>query len=1101
LASFPHRFATLPPPARRDGTDAAVPPTRGPDAGVQAAGRPFGPPRRVGRFIGLVGALWGIGLSAAPLASIPDRIDFNRDVRRILSNTCLKCHGPDVKGNPSGLRLDQAEFAYAPHRNKSGRTLTPLVPGKPEASEVWRRIASKDPATVMPPPDSLHQLTPTEKTVLHRWIEQGAAYEGHWAYRPPVEVPPPLKASSALARFQHPVDRYLAGQLDQRGLSFSAEADRRTLFRRLSLDLTGLPPSAAEVEAFVADSRPDAYEAAVDRLLASPHYGERMAVPWLDLVRFADSTGLHGDQRLNNFPYRDYVIDSFNRNKPFDQFTIEQIAGDLLPNATVEQQVASGFNRLNMVTREGGAQVQEYLAKYSSDRVRTVSTAWLGSTLACAECHDHKFDPFTIRDFYSFAAYFADVKQWGVYRHFVYTPEPELAVHTDDYPFPPEIEVESAYLKSRDARLRQQFQKSHATGGRALLAQPEGNTKLQAWVQQVAPHINTSSSGWVTAQPEGVDTHPQITAIPLPDGSVRFENPAGYAENRFKQPLTRHEVHVSALPIPLSTLRLELLPDEVHGGLISRDRRQHVEISVQLSIQRAGAAKPEPVEVAEAFAENETENYFNGRPRVSLRELWRTSAALARSRQSAVFQFRQPVLLGTGDRLIASIHTAPVNFHQRDYLGEIGRVRLSVSPLGSRLPGEDLSDEDVAAFSAPASSNPLRERLAAFYFHATQAFAQPGTADLLREILECREGRAATMVTVAAPPRTTRVLARGNWQDETGEVVTPAPPRFLTDRASEPGAPRQTRLDLARWIMAPSNPLTARTFVNRTWKLLFGTGLSSAVEDLGMQGEYPSHPELLDALSVRFRDSGWDIKALVRLIVTSHAYRQASRDRPDLREIDPQNRLLARQAARRLDAEFIRDNALSIAGLLHREIGGPSALPYQPAGYYEQLNFPLRDYVADRDERQYRRGLYQHWQRTFLHPMLANFDAPSREESTAARTDSTTPLQALTLLNDPSFVEAARVFAESLLQTPPEDRLDLAFRRTLGRPPEERERASLERFHHQQLSEFRERPADAAAFTSIGLSPVVAGVDRVELAAWTAVTRALFNLNETIMRY
>jgi len=1090
----------MPPSTLRRGQDATVQASRRADKNVGPAGCLFSSLRIVVHVISLFSFISGAGLSAAPSIAVPERVDFNRDVRRILSNTCLKCHGPDVKGNPSGLRLDQAGYAHAPHSNKSGRTITALVPGKPEDSEAWLRITSKDATTVMPPPDSLHQLTPTEKNVLRRWIEQGAAYQGHWAYLSPVEVPP-RKGSPALAHLKNPIDQYLAAELDRRGIAFSIEADRRTLFRRLSLDLTGLPPTASDIEAFVADSRPDAYQAAVDRLLASPHYGERMALPWLDLVRFADSTGLHGDQRLNNFPYRDYVVDSFNRNKPFDQFTIEQIAGDLLPNATVEQQVASGFNRLNMVTREGGAQVQEYLAKYASDRVRTVSTAWLGSTLACAECHDHKYDPFTTRDFYSFAAYFADVKQWGVYRNFIYTPEPELAVHTDDYPFPPEIEVESSYLKARDARLRQQLQMINLEGGRSLLARPEGNAELRAWMRRVAPHVNTLSGGWVTSKLESVDTNPRVTAIPLPDGSVRFENPVGYAENRFKQPLTRHELHLSAPAIPLSTLRLELLPDQVHGGLISRDQRQHVEISVELSVHRAGAANLEAIEVAEAFAENETENYFNGRPRVSLRELWRSNGALAHTRQSAVFQFRQPLMLESGDRLIATIHTAPVNFHQREYLGEIGRIRISVSPLGSRLPGEALSVEDESAFAAPRLSEAQRERLASIYYSATQAYAKPGTADLLRAILECRDGRAATMVTVAAPPRTTKVLARGNWQDESGEIVTPAPPRFLTEHPSEPGAPRQTRLDLARWIMAPSNPLTARTFVNRTWKLFFGSGLSSAVEDLGMQGEYPSHPELLDALSVRFRDSGWDIKALVRLIVTSHAYRQSSRERVDLREIDPQNRLLARQTARRLDAEFIRDHALSVAGLLDREIGGPSALPYQPTGYYEQLNFPLRDYIADRDERQYRRGLYQHWQRTFLHPMLANFDAPSREECTAARTHSTTPQQALTLLNDPSYVEAARVFAESLLHSLPGQRLHLAFLRTLGRPPESREQVSLEQFYQQQLSVFRERPLDAAAFTSIGLSPVPVGVDRVELAAWTAVTRTLFNLNETIMRY
>jgi hypothetical protein len=1053
--------------------------------------------------------LLSAGLSALPSGfagappEIPERIDFNRDVRQILSNTCLKCHGPDAKGNPSGLRLDQPEFAHAPHKDKSGRVTIALVPGKPEASEVWRRITSSDPAVVMPPRDALHQLSSTDKAVFQRWIEQGAVYQPHWAYRPPVKVEPPRTrpgpGSSSVVT--HPVDRFLGATLDRQGLGFSPLADRRTLLRRLSLDLTGLPSTADEVEAFVRDTRPGAYEAQVDRLLGSPHYGERMAVPWLDLVRFADSTGLHGDQLLNNFPYRDYVIDSFNRNKPFDQFTIEQIAGDLLPQASVEQQVATGFNRLNMVTREGGAQVKEYLAKYASDRVRTVSTAWLGSTLACAECHDHKYDPFTIRDFYSFAAYFADVKQWGVYRHFVYTPEPELAVHTDDYPFPPEIEVESRFLQQREARLRAAAESAHHTGGLALLSTTDGAVAVKTWARAVQALLPTHPDGWVVTAPERVDSTNGVVGTSLDDGSVRLQNPKDFAESRYKLPSSRHELVLSPSNVPISTVRFEVLPDESHGGYVTRDQRELFEVSVTLAVRRAGQSSAEKIEPAEAFADCETETYFNGRPRVSLLDGWRSSRALARTAQAMVFQLRRPLVLGPGDRLVATVLTAPVNFHQRAFLGEVGRIRFSVSPLAAFLPGTSLTGDDRAAFAAIDSSRAHIERLAVHHYRAAHAFDQPGERDRLRHILECRGGRAATMVTVATTPLTTRVLARGNWQDESGEVVSPAPPRFLTGGAAPSGAGRETRLDLARWLVSPSNPLTARTFVNRIWRQLFGTGLSAAVEDLGMQGEYPSHPELLDWLAVEFRESGWNIKQLIRLLVTSQAYQQSSRERPELRDVDPRNRLLARQSARRLEAEFVRDYALAVSGLLTPDLGGPSASPYQPPGYYEQLNFPLRDYIADRDEQQYRRGLYSHWQRTFLHPMLANFDAPSREECVASRNDSTTPQQALTLLNDPTFVEAARVLAESLLRLPAEERLDAGFLRVLARPPEARERTSLEAFLTQQRAAFRERPEDARALTSVGFKPVPEAVDRVELAAWTAVARALLNLNETIVRY
>ena len=1050
---------------------------------------------------GAFGAAFCAAAFGAPGAPLPDVIDYNRDIRQLLSNTCLKCHGPDTKSNQSGLRLDHAEAAVAPRKDKTGRVTTAIVPGKPEASELWRRITSTDAQTVMPPPDAMHQLSPRDRAVLRRWIEQGAKFQPHWAYPPLVKREPPAGRSPTADGAQHPIDRFIAAELSARGIAPSPPANQRTLIRRLSLDLLGLPPTPAEADAFAAASHPDAYRQLVDRLLASPHYGERMAVPWLDLVRFADSTGLHGDQLLNNFPYRDYVVDAFNRNKPFDQFTLEQIAGDLLPDATVEQRVASGFNRLNMVTREGGAQVGEYLAKYAADRVRTVSTAWLGSTLACAECHDHKYDPFSIRDFYAFAAYFADVKQWGVYRHFIYTPEPELATHTDDYPFPPEIEVESAYLKQRDARLRAQLEKREEAAARRLLAEASGPATVLAWAREVSRLTGAEGDGWIAVRVADAASTNQVAALPQPDGGVRFENPVSYLENKYTYKPTRHDLRLATPTGPVSTVRLEILPDEAHGGFVTRDRLNLFELTVTLAVQRVGREKPEALAVAEAFAECETENYFNGRPLVSVREIWRSSSNLARQRQSAVFQLQSPVVLADGDRLVATLVSAPVNFHQRAHLGEIGRVRFSVSPLGSVPPGAAASPGDRAALATARPDDAQRERLAVLYHRATAAFGDATYRTVFRDILECRGGRASSMITVATAPRVTRVLARGNWQDDSGEIVAPAPPHFLPGAQPSSEAPRATRLDLARWIVSPQNPLTARTFVNRLWKQFFGTGLSAAVEDLGRQGEYPSHPELLDWLSAEFMASGWDVKGLVRLIVTSGTYRQSSRERPELREVDPQNRLLARQNARRLEAEFVRDNALFACGLLTPDLGGPSALPYQPSGYYEHLNFPLRDYVANRDDRQYRRGLYSHWQRTFLHPMLANFDAPSREECTAARNVSNTPQQALTLLNDPSFIEAARTLAEQLLRVAPAERLDLAYRRVLARPPSPRERASLEKFHATQLAAFRERPADARAFVSIGARPLPTDLDPVELASWTAVTRALLNLNETIVRY
>jgi hypothetical protein len=957
----------------------------------------------------------------------------------------------------------------------------------------------------MPPPDTLHQLSARDKALIKRWIEEGAKYQGHWAYLPPQKREPPAVRNLAAART--PVDRFVLLELERRNVAPAPEADRRTLLRRVSLDLIGLPPTPAESRDFVQDARPDAYERVVERLLASPHYGERMAVPWLDVVRFADTVGFHGDCEQNIFPYRDYVVDAFNRNMPFDQFTTEQIAGDLLPNATVEQRIASGFNRLNMMTREGGAQRKEYLAKYAADRVRALATTWLGSTVGCAECHDHKFDPISTRDFYSLAAYFSDIKQWGVYSTYKYDPEPELIGFNNKFPFPPEIEVDSVYLQERLARERRELEQHAAALVPTILSDPAASKRLQAWVRDVALRLRTGPDGWSVAAVDVVAAPAGITGTVLADGSVRFAGPLGTAGRKKKNdddedsaPETgpAHVLTLRSVPGPAASIRLELLPDDEHQGRVARGGREVASVNLRLAVLRAGQKEPQPLAIADAYPSHEPSNYYQGtnpyyqsKTVLSVADGWSSAKDRGTERQWADFLLREPLTFSAGDRLIATITSV-----------DVGRIRFSISPFGTRMPRETVPGPVIEAIVAATPTEGQRALQAEWFGRSTN---HPGYArglDCLRSVAECRNGRAYTMVTQATEPRPTRILPRGNWQDDSGPIVLPATLHFLPRLPIQ--APRETRLDLAHWLTSRENPLTARTFVNRLWQQFFGTGLSAVVDDLGAQGEWPSHPELLDWLAVEFMERGWDVKAIVRLMVTSATYRQASTDRPELREIDPNNRLLARQNPRRLEAEFVRDNALQAAGLLNLDLGGPGVFPYQPEGYYASMNFPTRDYVAQSDERRYRRGLYMHWQRTFLHPMLDAFDAPSREECTATRSVSSTPQQALTLLNDPTFVEAARGLAEKVLGASDRAfsaRLAVLFEWTVGRPPVAREEQSLERFLAAQLRHYAAEPAEAEKLLRIGSLAAGTDRDRTEMAAWTVLARVVLNLHETIVRY
>jgi hypothetical protein len=1093
------------------------------------------------------------GLVQAADGRSGEKVGYNQYIRPILSENCFYCHGPDKKHREAELRLDDRDTAVAKGT---------IEPGNPDQSELVNRITSKSSDERMPPPRTHKTLTDRQKQLLKAWIAQGATYEPHWAYIAPVRPAMPAVKNSRWV--QNPVDAFILGKLEANHLAPAKEADPRTLLRRLSLDLTGLPPTREEMDAFLADHSAGAYEKQVDRLLASPHYGERMAVPWLDAVRFADTVGFHGDQNQNVFPYRDYVIDAFTKNKPFDQFTIEQLAGDLLPNPTAEQLTATCFNRLNMMTREGGAQPKEYIAKYQADRVRTVAGAWLGSTMGCCECHDHKYDPFKTKDFYALSAYWADVKQWGVYSDYGYSPNPDLRGFNNDYPFPPEAKVPNAYLQKRMAKLAGEIDEVALEASARLCQDSKEKAAFEDWNARTKAFLKRNPSGWNTltlasasssaprvvmkgkkksppAKGDKVAAAPdkkRPEAKPSPGEAATLSVVPGKAPQAAGVPKGTPAEAALAKTLAdrslllsgkggetdrmvftldagtIAAIRLEALPSAPHAGRILRGSVERAVVNLSAEVD-GGAGWATKLAFSYADADFKDDHYRDGRAVLGLAGGWITNSQRVNSAQQAVWTLDKPIAVRDGDKLVVTLAA-----------NMLGCVRISVSPLVSlKAVDPNFGAEFADAPPAPAGSAGRRpstamqtsissanaakidSRVARTYLMSTgwDAAALAKVRKIHRQYMECTEGITPVLITQSWPPRVTRVLPRGNWQDDSGEIVEPRPPAFLPQPAGL-GGKRQTRLDLAHWLVAPENPLTSRAVVNRLWKQFFGNGLSGIVEDLGAQGEWPSHPELLDWLAVEFRTSGWDVRHMVRLMVTSAAYRQDSNLRsnlPALRDLDPANRLLTSQNPRRLDAEFVRDNALAIAGLINLEIGGPSRHPYQPAGYYANIQFPDRQYVADVDDEQYRRGLYMHWQRTFLHPMLANFDATSREDCACTRVVSNTPQQALTLLNDPEFVEAAKALAALAIghEKTDDSRLEFIYRRALARSIRPKEAESLKQFLAGQRSNFKAHPADAGKLLKVGLTQVPATADPVEEAAWTNVCRVVLNLHETITRY
>lgn len=999
-------------------------------------------------------------------------VSYNRTIHPILADNCFTCHGPDKGARKADLRLDVRESAIAARNGKAA-----IVPGNGAASELVRRITSTNADDVMPPTNSGHALKPEQIALLTQWIDAGAEYEQHWSYIAVMRPEPPKTSNDAWIK--NPIDAFVLANLDAHGLRPSPEADRVTLIRRASIDLIGLPPTPEEVDGFVHDTAPDAYERLIDRLLASPQYGERMAVSWLDWVRYADTNGYHGDEPRSVWPYRDYVINAFNDNMPFDRFTIEQIAGDLLPNATRSQKVASGYNRLNQLTAEGGAQAAEYTQKYMADRIRTTATVWLGTTFGCAECHDHKFDPITMKDFYSFGAFFADIEERGVY--------------TAGGPWDPTIELPSEEQASEKTSLEAavaSLQKTLNTPTEAL------NAAQEAWEIQYRTELASAFNDWTPLLPDSVTAEGGATPIVGNDLAVTVSG---------ADPATN--IYTATLPINqrmITGLRLELFANEKSGKLSRAGGSGNI---VLTGFEVSLATTPDQlVPIVSAQADYEQKDFpitaaIDSDPASG----WAVSGhEIKGQNRYAVFTFAQPVPGGPGTKLIVRLK------QQSGYPNHtIFKFRLSATTVEApKLASAIGVDAKISVILLKEAANRTADETAelAKYYRGIAPELAP-----VREELRAKEGRLAALkkeiptmlVTHSVAPREVKILPRGNFLDTSGEVVQPATPHFLPQ--VQTAGRRATRLDLAQWLVSRDNPLTARTTVNRFWEMFYGTGLSKVLDDLGARGEWPVNPDALDWLAAEFMDSGWDVKHIVRLMVTSATYRQTSRATPELNAVDPYNRLYARQSTYRLAAEEVRDSSLRIAGLLSSKIGGRNVFPYQPEGYYADCNTfsEPATWPASKGEDQYRRGLYTFWKRTFLHPSMLAFDAPTREECTAERVVSNTPLQALALLNDPSYVEASRVFAEHILQEggpTAESRIQYAYRRALSRIPSPEEISVLTGLCKKHYDEFAKDTDAAKKAIEVGQAPVPAGLDPVALAAWTSVARVILNLHEVITR-
>lgn len=1064
----------------------------------------------------------------AAAAPLPATIEFNRDIRPILSDKCFQCHGPGSQ--MATLRFDQEEGAK--HALKDGRFA--IVPGDPARSQMIARVTATNPAVRMPRSQNGaaagDPLTERQVALLTRWIEQGATWQKHWSFIPPKrpEVPKDLKDAKWV---QNPIDAFVLQRLEREGLKPSPEADRSTLLRRVSFDLTGLPPTPAELDAFLEDKSANAYEKVVDRLLRSPQYGERMAFPWLDAARYADSNGYQTDGERFMWRWRDWVIDAFNRNMPYDQFTIEQLAGDLLPSATLNQKIATGFNRNHRGNSEGGIVPEEYAVEYVVDRVDTTSTVFLGLTLGCARCHNHKFDPFTQKEFYQLFAYFNNVPEHGKFRRVGNSP-PYIA----------------APLPEQEAQLKRLDDELAAAAVAYAKLQPDVARAQQAWersLKAASPVDWVPSRGLVAYYSFDSDLTPQIAVLretndPRPAAATIRSNvnsPApSLAPGRIGQAATfegksfiqfggdiagfdsygagRGALGANDPTVTYDdgyTMAAWIYPTTPNGAIVTRDE-----------------------DIVEPNGHGL--NLRDGRIEYDYVTKWVDEGIRLRTEKTiALNQWHHVALTYTGSRWASGVKIYVDGEDQRldimlDDVNSQGAVKREPLRIGAgggpdnrfngsldevRIYNRALSPAEagmladltpVTAIAAlpedkrtPAQSDKIRDYFLEHALPANLAEARARLTDAQAKRDSFFQSLPTVMVMEEMPiPRKTNVLVRGMY-DRPGEVVQPMLPAAL---APSPAAYPPNRLGLARWLVDPANPLMARVTVNRFWQMYFGVGIVKTTEDFGSQGDVPSHPELLDWLATEFIRTGWDVKALQKTIVMSAVYRQSSRVSPELRAKDPDNRLLARGPSMRLPADMVRDQALAVAGLLVNKVGGASVKPYQPEGLWNEIGGGGA-YVQDHGDNLYRRSLYTFWRRTIPPPSMANFDASARESHMVRPVMTNTPLQALDLMNDVTFVEAARVFAERTMKeggTTHAERIAYAFRVATARMPKAAEAAVLEDAFVENLELFKSKPDAALKYVSHGEHQRDSSIDVSELAAYTSVTSLILNLNEAVMK-
>ncbi len=1005
-------------------------------------------------------------------------VNFNRDVRPILSDKCFACHGPDEKKRDSKLRLDIREQAVKPA--ESGDTA--IVPGKPEASQLLARVTTKDRDDMMPPPKTHKTVSPQEVETLRRWIAEGAVYQGHWAFIKPERPAVPFATPN-------PIDAFIRARLQKEGLQASSEAPRETLIRRVSLDLTGLPPTSEEVSAFLADSSPQAYERVVDRLLASPRYGEKMAQQWLDFARYADSNGFQSDGSRFMWPWRDWVIRAYNSNQPFDQFTIDQLAGDLLPNATLAQKVATGFHRNTRLNGEGGRIEAEWFAETVIDRVDTTGQTWLGLTLGCARCHDHKYDPISQREFYQLYAYFNSNSESGVLDGDGRNTAPVIGIPTA------EQEKQLAVLEAARTAAREQL----AAVEKALPA-----VQIE-WEKGVRTQLQEDAKMWMPLVPATVVSTGGATFARQPDGTMLA---AGTNADFDTYTITA----LLGGGGSLAAILLDALPDAALPGqsLGRASNGNFVLTDINATITSPQLPAPVPVQFTRAEADYEQKDFGVGlilkdktqrAKNAKNNKGWAVDGPTKKEPRKALFVCT-PVNVPAGATLHVSLH------HDAQPGHNIGRFKLSVTArpnAGLKAPGVPANIAAALATDAAKRTPQQLAELAKHFRDNTDTPAKKAGAALAaaeKAIATHAGSYPNTMIfQERAQPRDAFILKRGEY-DQPGEKVPRGLPAVLPPLPA--GAP-DNRLGLAQWLVSGEHPLTARVWVNRAWEKFFGTGLARTSENLGSQADWPSHPELLDWLATEFVRLKWDMKAMQKLIVTSATYRQSARVTPALLERDPDNLLLARGPRFRLSAESVRDQALAVSGLLVEKLGGPSVRPYMPVGVWDETSVygDLRGYKAEAGEGLYRRTLYTIWKRTAAPPTMLLFDSPNREICTAKRSRTNTPLQALALLNEVTYVEAARRLAEQMLVAggaTPETRVAWAFRRATARQPDAAELKTLTTGLATRLARFQQDEAAAKQLIAQGTSKPDPKLNPAELAAYTTAANIILNLDEVVTR-